>query len=77
MTDPDEADRRIAQLEIDLARAQTDSTYSQIEANLVRQRLRTTLNIAMSAIGRLASGFDTNVARMAGDLTGSGHDLAD
>ena len=70
MTDPDEGDRRIAQLEHELAQLQTDATWRQLEAGLVRQRLRATLTIAVDVIGRLAAGFDASVQRMADDLNG-------
>lgn len=75
MIDPDEGDRRIAEREQDLARLQTDATYRQIEANLVRERLKATLGIAVSVIGRMTAAFDGNLARMADDLNGGGqHD---
>lgn len=72
MTDPDEGDRRIAHLELELAKAQTAATYFQIEAALVRQRLKATLSMAAGVIGRLAAEFDANVQRMADDLNGRG-----
>lgn len=71
MTDPDEeAERRIAELEVELAQLQAASVYQQVEANLVRQRLKETLDIAMHVIDRLSVGFEANVERMAEDLNG-------
>ena len=70
MSNPNEADRQIEQLERDLARVQTDTAYRQIEANLVCERLRSTLDIAVNIVHRLASGMDASVERMADDLNG-------
>jgi len=70
MTDPDEGDRRIAALEKELAEAQTEATYSQIEANLVRRRLKETLDMAMHVVGDVTAGFDATIQRMADDLNG-------
>lgn len=53
-----EVDRRIAQLEIDLAQIQTTDAYCQLEANLVRQKLKTTLQIAMNFLARAADDFE-------------------
>ncbi len=51
---------------------QADAIYRQINANLVRQRLKDTLAIAVHALERISVGFDGNVARMADDLNGGG-----
>lgn len=72
MTEPDDSDRRIAELEVELAQLQTESAYQQIEANLVRQRLKDTLAIAVHVVERLSSGFSANLDRMADDLNGGG-----
>ena len=72
MIDP-EADRRIKELEQELAQIQTDTTYRQIEANLARELLRETLDIAMRTIDGMAAAMDANLQQMANDLNG-GHD---
>lgn len=79
MTNADEVDRRIEQRERELAKMQTEeTTYRQIEANLVRDNLKTTLGtagviaaVAIEVISGFAAGFDANVQRMAEDLGGS------
>ncbi len=68
MIDPEESDRRIEQLERALAQLQTETTYQQIEANLGREKLKKTLNIAV----RMAFAMDATLDRMADDLNGSG-----
>ncbi len=57
MTDA-EADGRLHDLERELARRQTEAGYQQIEAGLVRQRLKETLAIAMRLIGHAADEFE-------------------
>ncbi len=69
-----EFDMRIAQQELELARVQAEeTTYCQIEANLARNALKSTLGtacvIAVIALDVIAS-LDANVQRMADDLTG-------
>ncbi len=49
---------RIAQIEHDLAVFQTNAIPGQIEAALVRERLKETLSIAMRIIGHAADDFD-------------------
>jgi len=61
MIDP--RDERIAELERALARAQTNGIPCQIEAALIRERLKATLDIGIHAIDRiliedLEKGFD-------------------
>jgi hypothetical protein len=53
-----EAESRIAQLEIDLAQMQTAEAYCQLEANLVRQKLKATLQIAMNFLARAADDLE-------------------
>jgi hypothetical protein len=72
MTDPEEADRRVEKLERELAQAQAEAAYRQIAANLVRQHLKDTLDIAMRAVHRFSAGFDASIERMADDLNGRG-----
>lgn len=74
MTDPGEGDRRIEQQERELARMQSEeTTYRQIEANLVRERLKTTLGTAgviAAAVHEMIAGFDAGIQQMADDLSG-------
>ena len=70
MTYTDQADIRIEQLERDLAALQTESAYCQLDAALVRQRLKDTLRIAVSVVERLSFGMDDSLQRMADDLNG-------
>ena len=61
-----DADRRVALLELELAREQTDGIYCEIEAALVRKALADVLDIGM----RVAAAFDASVQDMADDLNG-------
>lgn len=72
------SDRRIAHLENDLARLQTEETTPrQLEANLVRGKLVETLNTAavlaqtaVDVLDKLGDSFEESVERMARDLNG-------
>jgi hypothetical protein len=72
--------RRIADLERDLARIQTEETTPrQIEANLVREKLGATLataavlaQTAIDVLDKLGDSFEESVERMSRDLNGKG-----
>jgi hypothetical protein len=68
----DEADLRIEQLERDLAKEQTSAAYCQLEANLVRQRLKDTLQIAMNFLDRAAEAFEQTHDDMADGINDRG-----
>lgn len=70
MTYADQADINIELLERDLAALQTESAYGQLDAALVRQRLKDTLRVAVSVVERLSFGMDDSLQRMADDLNG-------
>lgn len=67
MTDPAESDRRIAQLERDLAQEQSAGMGPQMEAKFVREKIKFTLAIAAKHFDQM---MDASVERMAEDLTG-------
>lgn len=78
MTRMEWADRRIADLETELARVQfEESTPRQIEANLARETLQHTLDTAVvfatavrEVLDQIGDSFEENVERMARDLNG-------
>lgn len=61
---------RIAQLEIELAQLQTDTTYREIEAGLVRRCLKETLAVAIKILDRAADDFDRTHNDMADGING-------
>lgn len=74
----DDADKRIEEMELELARRQAETTPRQIDANLVRESLKATLTTAsvfastvVGIINDLGDGFGASVDQMANDLNGS------
>lgn len=74
MFDHDEADRRIHEKELELARLQAnESTFTQLEAHLVRDTLKESLTTAAtiaSTVVEVVDEFEASVQRMADDLNG-------
>lgn len=70
----DEADRRIEEKELELARLQSnESTFTQLEAHLTRDALKESLTTAAaiaSTVVEVADEFEASVQRMADDLNG-------
>lgn len=80
MTSFEAADQRIAAQEEELARLQTDfTTPSQLNLNLIRDELKSTLQtasqiakIAVEVLDQLGDSFEESVEQMSKDLNGKG-----
>lgn len=74
MPNYEEADRRIHEKEMELARLQAnESTFTQIEAHLTRDALKESLTTAATiagTVGVVLDEFEASVQRMADDLNG-------
>lgn len=73
----DDADRRIHEKELELARLQSEeTTFKQLEANLTRDALKASLTTAATiatTVGGVLDEFEASVQRMADDLNGRRH----
>jgi len=72
-----EAEKRIDDMEHELARIQTEGAFDKLESTLVRERLQSTVCTAavfakaiVNMLDELGGNFDASIDRMASDLNG-------